>query len=71
MQDQASGTDGSAGTVGMLPWKTGDTIPQTEGKTSISFSDSSVRSGWFKHLEMGNISWLGTLSWGFPSGCIY
>lgn len=41
-QDQAPGTDGSPGTIGMLTQKTGDTIPQIEEKLSISFSYSSA-----------------------------
>lgn len=42
VQDQAPGTDGSPGIIGMLTRKTGDTIPQIEEKLSISFSYSSA-----------------------------
>lgn len=42
VQDQAPGTDGSPGIIGMLTRKTGDTIPQIEEKLSISFSYNSA-----------------------------
>lgn len=42
LQDQALGTDGSPGIIGMLTWKTGDPIPWIEEKSCTSFSDRSV-----------------------------